>query len=184
MLGYLADSVRAENPLAAQNAQERIESAKALGVDLAEEQAALIVAADQSGWFRPDDAARIGARLRVGQPVGVLLPEAEESALTGLLPELYARKFREDLKRLELWDPQTGETGPAIDARMAQSAVDSDGGGAFRISLRAGGAPVGYAGRPTQLKLTFRAEPLWRHAVFLAERLRLAFLRNRAAESR
>ena len=184
MLGYLADSVRAENPLAAQNAQERIESAKALGVDLAEEQAALIVAADQSGWFRPDDAARIGARLRVGQPVGVLLPEAEESALTGLLPELYARKFREDLTRLELWEPQTGETGPAIDARMAQSAIDKDGGGAFRISLRASGAPVSYAGRATQLKLTFSAEPLWRHAVFLGERLRLAFLRNRAAETR
>lgn len=181
MLGYLADSVQAEDPLAAEGARERIAATRALGADLEARQSRLTITASDAGWFTPDSGVLTGARMKVGDRIGVLLPEADEAVLTGDAPALYAEKFRNDLIGLELRGASGAVLGDdALTARMDQFGAGADGVETFRVRLEAGESPLSLGREPQVLKMTFAAEPLWRHAIFLAARLRLAFLRAQA----
>lgn len=176
MMRYLADSVRAENPLAAQSAQERIAAAAAIAEDLAEEQTALRTASVAAGWFRTADDLRPGAHVAIGDPLGHLLPDTDETALTGELPEIYADRFQTALEAAALRVEGRGfiEDG-ALAVRIAEARGVEGRSSIIHLAATAQGAPHDLAGRRLHLRLTFSPEPLWRHGVFLFNRLRLNF---------
>lgn len=174
----LQESAGGLDPLAADAAGKRLETAERIADRLAGEALGREIRAASAGWFRPDHQLRHGMRLEVGQPLGVLLAEGPTAELVGRFPEIYVEKFEEGMVAAEL--RHAGgylDGGDGLRVRLARVTDDdaSSGERRFRIEAQAPLPAKTLAGQDLHLKLRFQTEPLWRHAVFLLNRLHLAF---------
>lgn len=176
----LLEASRGVDPLAVNAAQERVATSRDHVARLSREAEARTIRAPSSGWFWPDATALPGAALGLGAAIGVLTPDAETSKLTGVFPEIYAEKFRSDLTGLTLLGAggeQTGQDG--VTARLARADQSDDVGvRGFVLKVDAPLPPVEAARDQLHLQLTFEEEPLWAHALFHFQRLRLEFLQS------
>jgi putative peptide zinc metalloprotease protein len=174
----LHESTGGLDALAADAAAKRLAAAEVVSARLADEAAKRQADAAGPGWFRPHHRLREGHKLKVGDPFGVLLPEAPTALLAGRFPELYVEMFKARLASVELRHAAgylDGEAGVGVRLERVIEDDGTTGERRFRIEAEAPLPPKALAGQALHLKLGFGNEPLWRHAVFLFNRLHFAF---------
>ena len=184
IFAYLVQSKGAADPVALRSANERLQTSRALGAELENEQAGLIVAAAADGWFVPSPDMQRGAYASIGANIGALLPDVQKSNVTGSVPEVYADMLRDQLKVAELRTSDSFLTlDPAtIRIREAQQQADLTKGLTFDAVIPI--APQDTMHEAMHLRMSFTAQPLWQHARFLFQRIRLNFLQLAEAEER
>lgn len=176
------DATRGGEPLAAQAAKERWRAARDIAAVVAGKREALSVSAAAAGVFMPDPSLRLGDWQHPGDPLGSLLPTGSSAALVGHFPELYAQRFRSGDYRLALRLPR-GRAVLNEDLSATLSRVEDRGvqaGRQLRIEVVAGLNPQQVRVGTAHLKIRFATEPVWRHLVFHARRLRLQYFQARA----
>ncbi len=176
------DATRGGEPLAAQAAKERWRAARDIAAVVAGKREALSVSAAGAGVFMPDPSLRLGDWQHPGDPLGTLLPTGSSAALVGHFPELYAQRFRSGDYRLSLRLPHgravLHEGLSATLSRVEDRGVQA--GRQLRIEVVAGLNPQQVRAGTAHLKIRFATEPVWRHLVFHARRLRLQYFQARA----
>lgn len=178
MFAFVGESMGTRDQVAAQAAAERLTAAKALQSDLRALADQRDLAAMQAGLFQPNRNIGVGAHVALGDRIGTLLFEAETSAATGSLPEIYSEKFVQALTGVEVRTSAgilDGADGVQVRLGQADFANAQDGR-AFKLSVDVPRSPQSLSGERLHVKLTFAAEPLWQHALFLYRRLRLNVL--------
>lgn len=176
------DATRGGEPLAAQAASERWQAARDIAAVVAAKREALSVSAARAGEFTPDPTLRPGDWQHPGDRLGSLLPTGPSAALVGHFPELYAQRFRSGDFRLSLRLPGRHRVLDE-DLTASLSRVEDRGmqaGRQLRIDVVAGLRPQQVRAGMAHLKIRFASEPVWRHLVFHARRLRLQYFQARA----
>ena len=176
------DATRGGEPVAAQAASERRRAARDIAAVVAAKREALSVSAARAGEFMPDPSLRPGDWQNPGDRLGSLLPTGPSAALVGHFPELYAQRFRSGDYRLSLRLPGRHRVLDE-DLTASLSRVEDRGmqaGRQLRIDVVAGLRPQQIRAGMGHLKIRFASEPVWRHLVFHARRLRLQYFQARA----
>ncbi len=173
----LATSTGNKNPLAKEGAERRMAAAHAIAERLARDEAERTISAPAKGLFRPVRQTEPGRRMERGAPVGVFIPADRFAQLTGNFPEIYVEKFSEGG-----WEAELRHASGYLSSREALSIrlvqledARSTGERSFRADVRAQYEPGLLSGQDLFLRLVFKAEPIWKHAAFLYERLLFEF---------
>ena len=147
-------------------------------------QAEQIIRADEDGYFISTTHSNDNALKAAGQTMGELLPSHGVATFSGQFPERYVAKFQTDFVGADFRLNQAYYPLPPETFRLQAIMIYQQEAGtrSYRVRFTFDRPPAQLAGKPGQVKFTFRAEPLWRHLKFWYENLLANFRQSQLTD--